>query len=164
MCRKKLNEGRSLLVATLGEGMIVLFWGLTYFDEGAAMPASLEARQDSRVYLWAAFENRPFLVEHGALAFGVACLMAQRMQHASGIVDGLAFQPVARRLARLLLDQYPAEQVAIERSLTLDEMAARIGSTREMVCRILYRFAAQGAIQIKRTEFSFVDRQVLENY
>jgi CRP-like cAMP-binding protein len=91
-------------------------------------------------------------------------LMVQRMLHASEIVDGLAFQPVASRLARLLLEQYPADQLAAERHLTLDEMAAHIGSTREMVCRILYRFAAQGAIQINRTEFIFKDRQLLEKH
>jgi CRP/FNR family transcriptional regulator len=90
--------------------------------------------------------------------------MAQRMLHASEIVEGLAFQPVAQRLARLLLEQFPADRLATERHLTLDEMAARIGTTREMVCRILYRFAAQGAIQINRTEFVFKDRQLLESY
>lgn len=90
--------------------------------------------------------------------------MVQRMMNASDIVDGLAFQPVASRLAHLLLEEYPADQLAVERHLTLDEMASRIGSTREMVCRILYRFATQGAIQINRTEFIFKDRQILENH
>ena len=45
--------------------------------------------------------------------------------------------------------------------MTLDEMAAHIGSTREMVCRILQRFANQGLIEITRTEFSFTDREQL---
>jgi len=41
-------------------------------------------------------------------------------------------------------------------------MASRVGATREIACRILYRFAEQGAIQINRTEFTFLDRSLLE--
>jgi hypothetical protein len=38
-------------------------------------------------------------------------------------------------------------------------MAARIGSTREMVCRLLQRFADQELIKITRTEFEITDRE-----
>jgi DNA-binding transcriptional regulator LsrR (DeoR family) len=37
-------------------------------------------------------------------------------------------------------------------------MAARIGSTREVVCRFLQRFADQNLIKITRTEFEINDR------
>lgn len=160
--QKASTEGRSLLIATFTEGD--LFWGLSLFDEQAVMPVTLEARQSSRVYLWERSLCQPFFIQHGALSWELSRLMARRMSLASEIVEGLAFQPVTQRLARLLLEQYPADQPTGERHLTLDDMAARIGSTREMVCRILYRFAAQGAIQINRTEFAFKDRQLLENY
>jgi CRP-like cAMP-binding protein len=90
--------------------------------------------------------------------------MVQRMQRASAIVEELAFQPVTGRVARLLLENFPSSQGAAPRHLTLDEMAAHVGTTREMVCRILYRFAEQGAIQINRTEFIFTDRSILEKH
>jgi transcription initiation factor IIE alpha subunit len=48
--------------------------------------------------------------------------------------------------------------------LTLEELASRVGTTREIVCRILYRFAEQGAIQINRTEFTFLNRRLLEEH
>ena len=43
-------------------------------------------------------------------------------------------------------------------------MASLVGSTREMACRILYRFAEEGAIRINRTEFVFIDRGILDEY
>jgi CRP-like cAMP-binding protein len=159
---KESDEGRNLLVATFFPGDI--FWGLAFFEEHAPSPVTLEAHEPSRVFFWSRARCLPFLLQHGSFSWGMTRLMVQRMLHASEIVDGLAFQPVASRLARLLLEQYPADQLAAERHLTLDEMAAHIGSTREMVCRILYRFAAQGAIQINRTEFIFKDRQLLEKH
>ena len=54
------------------------------------------------------------------------------------------------------------ERVPIERSLTLDDIAARIGSTREMVCRLLYKFSDEGLIRITRTEFTITDPENLE--
>jgi hypothetical protein len=40
-------------------------------------------------------------------------------------------------------------------------MAARIGTTREMVCRALYRFADDGIIEINRTEFLISNKTLL---
>ncbi len=46
--------------------------------------------------------------------------------------------------------------------LKLDDMASHIGTTREMVCRHLYRFAEEGAIEIRRTELRITNREFLE--
>lgn len=157
---KESLEGRSLLVTTFSPSDI--FWGVAFFDEQLFMPVSLIARRPCRVYLWERNTCQSFFLNHGALSWEISRLMVKRMLRASDMVEEFAFQTVAGRLARLLLEQYPADRLAVQRYLTLDEMAARIGSTREMVCRVLYRFAAQGAIQINRTEFVFTDRQLLE--
>ena len=82
---------------------------------------------------------------------------------ASEIVEDLAFQPVMARLAALMLDTFgEVENEYVARSLTLEDMAARIGTTREVVCRYLYKFAEQGAIEIKRTELKMTDKEFLE--
>jgi CRP-like cAMP-binding protein len=155
-------EGRSLTLATLGEGEI--FWGLAFFIEYAPMPAALKATEDCELLLWSREDLLPLMMENGRLSWELACLAIQRVQFASEIVEKLAFQPLTGRLARLLLEQFPASQSVVPRHLTLDEMASRVGTTREMVCRILYRFAEAGAIQINRTEFVFTDRSILDEY
>jgi CRP-like cAMP-binding protein len=104
----------------------------------------------------------PFILEDGRLSWELTRLVIQRVQFVSEIVEKLAFQPLTSRVARLLLEQFPSEQDVVPRHLTLDEMASRVGTTREIVCRILYRFAEQGAIQINRTEFTFLNRSLLE--
>ena len=155
-------EGRSLTLTTIGEGE--LFWGLAFFIENATMPAALKASEDCELFLWSREDLLPLIMENGKLSWELACLAIQRVQFASEIVEKLAFQPLTGRVARLLLEQFPADQTIAPRHLTLDEMAARVGTTREMVCRILYRFAEQGAIQIHRTEFIFTDRSILEDH
>jgi CRP/FNR family transcriptional regulator len=154
---KESKEGRSLTVMTLEEGDI--FWGLAFFQEDAPMPVSLQANQDCSIHMWSQDRMLPFLRSNGEMSWELACLMIRRMQRVSDIVEELAFQPNIGRLARLLLENYEdAVGEYVNRDLTLDEMGSRIGTTREVVCRLLSRFAEEGAIQIKRTEFMIKDR------
>ena len=153
---KESSEGRSLIVLVLESGD--LFWGLGFFEDGAGMPGMLEAQNDSQVYLWSREQLMPWLLANGRFSWELSRLAVSRMQRASVIVEELAFKPVAGRLAGLLLDYYQdAIGEPVARSLTLDQMAAHIGTTREMVCRLLYRFSDQNLIHITRTEFVLHD-------
>jgi len=159
---KESFEGRSLVLTTLHGGEV--FWGLAFFIRDAPMPAALRATQDTEILLWSGEHLLPLFLKDGRLSWALSCLMIQRVQMASEIVEKLAFHPVGGRLARLLVEFFGEEsQGPLTRSLTLDEMAARIGSTREVVSRFLHRFSNQGLIEITRTEFSIVDRKGLED-
>jgi CRP/FNR family transcriptional regulator len=158
---KASSEGRSLLVATFGAGE--LFWGPAFFQEGAMLPATLEAHERTHLYIWSRQDLEPLLLAHGRVLWALCSLMIERMERASTVVEGLAFQPVAGRLARLLVSfSAGREAEPIARSLTLDEIASRIGTTREVVCRFLHRFADEGLIDITRTEFVVHDQGRLE--
>ena len=158
---KESGEGRSLIVATINPDEV--FWGLAFFQDGLPNPVTLEARDPTRIYLWSRQWIIPVVMQNGHFSWELSCLMVQRMQLASEMVEKLAFQPVAGRLARLLVELYGEDELGpIQRNLTLDEMAARIGSTREMVCRFLHRFADEDLIDITRTEFSIKNWQALD--
>lgn len=160
---KESPEGRSLVVITLDQGEV--FWGVGFFKEGIGMPVALVANQETRLRLWSRKELEPFMIANGQFTWDLTQLMAERMMRASRILEDLAFHPVAGRLAHLLLTQFEDQSGDIlSRDLTLDDMAARIGSTREMVCRHLYHFADKGAIQINRTEFKITDQELLQNF
>lgn len=157
---KESPEGRNLLVTTFPAGEV--FWGLAFFQQDAPMPVTLQAHEPSRLVLWHRDAVMPLLVRNGRAAWELCRLMAVRMQYASGILEGLAFQSVAGRLARLLLEHFEtAGESSIARHLTLDELAARVGSTREMVCRALYSFSDRNLIEVTRTEFVLRDRDGL---
>jgi CRP/FNR family transcriptional regulator, cyclic AMP receptor protein len=154
---KVSGEGRNLLITTFGPGE--LFWGVAFFQDEAPLMATLEAHSPALIHLWHRYTVEPIFIRNGRMAWELCRVMIQRMQRASAIVEELAFQPVAGRLARLLLDHFEdAGDDTIARFLTLDEMAARIGTTREMVCRVLYRFADKKLIDVKRTEFYLADK------
>jgi CRP/FNR family transcriptional regulator, cyclic AMP receptor protein len=157
---KVSSEGRTLLVTTFGAGE--LFWGLAFFQDGIPQIVTLQAHLPTCAYLWSRAYIEPFFLAHGKMSWELCHLMIQRMQRANTIVEELAFQPIAGRLARLLLDNFAgAQDKPITRDLTLDEMAARVGTTREMVCRALYRFSDKDLIEVTRTEFVLTDREGL---
>jgi len=157
---KESFEGRSLIVTTIMAEEI--FWGLAFFNDDAPMPVALVASEACRIHLWSRERLLPMLLENGRMSWELSRLMVKQMQRASDIVEDLAFHTVTSRLARLLLGRYQAtSDIPVARDLTLDEMAARIGSTREMVCRALYRFADDEMIRITRTEFIFTNREKL---
>jgi len=159
---KESSEGRNLHVATFDPGE--LFWGLSFFIDDAPMPVTLETRTGCVLYVWSRENFQPFLLAHGKISWELSRLMADRMLRASEIVQGLAFQPVAGRLAHLLLEHFQgAESEPVARSLTLDEMAAHVGSTREVVCRFLHRFSDAGLISVNRTDFTISDRARLSD-
>jgi len=155
---KESLEGRSLVATTFIPGEI--FWGVSFFHPEMPMPVALKIDSASSILLWSREQVLPVILENGKVAWELSRLMVSKMLRASEIVEELAFQPVAGRLAKLLID-FPGQMTngPIARSLTLDVMAARIGSTREMVCRLLQRFADQELIKITRTEFEITDRE-----
>jgi CRP/FNR family transcriptional regulator len=157
---KESLEGRRLQVLTVEEGEV--FWGTSFFLAGEPMPVTLHALSKTSLYLWHHDWLQPLLVEEGQTLWALSQVMVARMTRASEIVEDLAFQPVAARLARLLLERYgDSSTQPRERDLTLDDMAARIGTTREMVCRALYRFSDDELIQITRTEFTIYNAEAL---
>jgi CRP-like cAMP-binding protein len=158
---KESFEGRSLVLTTFHGGEV--FWGLAFFIQDAPMPASLRVSQDAELLLWPREKILPLFQRDGRLSWDLSCLMIQRVQLASEMVEKLAFQPVAGRLAGLLVEfAGDTTNKSIARDLTLDEMAARVGTTREVICRFLHRFSDQRLIEITRTEFSVTDRKGLE--
>ncbi|HMM28109.1 MAG: Crp/Fnr family transcriptional regulator [Chloroflexota bacterium] len=154
---KESEEGRQLILLSAGPGAV--FWGLAFFKEETRMPVSLQARQDSQVFLWSREALVPLLRGAPDALWRLCEQMIGYMQHASQIVEGLAFQPVAGRLASFLLSQFAGlGETAITRDLTLDQIAAKIGTTREQTCRALYQFSDQNLITITRTELQLLDK------
>ncbi len=154
-------EGKRQIVFRVRAG--VMIWGHTLFD-GEGMPASLEATQDSSTLVWREEDILPALQQHPQATLEAARELVQAMRQVREVVYGFAFQPVAGRLARLLIRHYqPSDGHSVPRDLTLDEMAHSVGTTRELVSKTLHRFANEGIIHINRVEITFLDRERLEN-
>ena len=147
VAEKDSVDGRTFVAGTFKKGDV--FWGITFFLERVGMPAGLQAFEDTSLLQWSKSQIMPIIERNGLFSWELSKLAVSRILYASEILESMTFHPIGVRLARLLMGISGNEnQISIERNLTLDEMAARIGSTREMVCRLLYKFSDEGLIKI----------------
>jgi CRP/FNR family transcriptional regulator, cyclic AMP receptor protein len=88
------------------------------------------------------------LAAHPALALQFLRLGAQRIDHLSRLAQSLAFADVPSRITALLatLAQDQEGHGVVERRLTHQEIADRIGATRETVCRVMNELYGSGCL------------------
>jgi CRP/FNR family transcriptional regulator, cyclic AMP receptor protein len=152
--------GREQILNVIGPGG--MFNAVPIFD-GGPCPASAEALSDVALLV---LPRQPLLDcvdRHPALARAFLAEFTGRMRHLVDLVDTLALHTVQGRLARLLLDQAAAgERGEAVAPITQAQMAAHLGTVREMVGRTLKSFEALGLIRIDRNAISVIDRAGLE--
>lgn len=83
------------------------------------------------------------------------------MAHLSDLVTQLSFNTVAERVATALLNGTQASGEVVR--LTQAELAAEVGTTREVVARCLADLQASGAIRLGRGRITVLDRDRLGN-
>jgi CRP/FNR family transcriptional regulator len=138
-----------------------VFWGHSLFDD-EPMPASLAATKETEAYFWPRDVILPVLFRHPEAMWEITKIQVETMRRAREIIYGLAFRPVANRLANLLLDSFQEQgRTAVERDLTLNDIAAIVSSSPEVVCRLLHRFQADGILEVTRAHITLRDMDAL---
>ncbi len=138
------------------------FWAHSIFD-GKPMPASLYAIGDTKIRLWNKDVILSVIQRNPEAIWAVTCRLVGIMRHAREIIYGLAFQPVAARLSQLILDRFhDSVDPLAERDLTLDQIAAMISSTPQVVCRVMYQYQEEGLLELSRATIKLLDPKGLK--
>ncbi len=82
------------------------------------------------------------------------------MAHLSGLVTQLSFNKVAERVVLALLDNTEKDGDLVR--LTQADLAAEVGTTREVVARCLAGLQADGLIRLGRARITVLSREGLE--
>ena len=156
---KSSPEGREqvLLIARQGDS----FNDVPVFD-GGPNPASGSALEPSTVYI-VPKETVLSLLANCPPARAIIKVLAARLRHLTMVVENLSFRNVISRLAKMLLDLAVVEggPLPILR-LTQDEMAAMVGSVRDVVGRVLRALEKAGAIKLDGQQVRVVDPRKLK--
>jgi CRP-like cAMP-binding protein len=153
-------SGREQVLNVIGQGGH--FNTVPMFD-GGPCPANVEAMTDLSLLRLARGELLRTVDEHPPLARALLREFTGRLRHLVNLVDTLALHTVQGRLAGLLLDQAAAaERGELAPPLTQAEMAARLGTVREMVSRTLKGFETLGLIRLDRGTIVLLSREGLE--
>ena len=150
-------EGREQVLAYLGPGES---FGLVPAVDNGLNPATVDAVTDASLYIIPCQHFRQIMRHEQDVASAALLQLAAEVRRLSDMVEDLALHSVSTRLARFLLMQ--AEEGQPRRSWTQEEIAAQIGTVREVVGRTMRAFAAAGLIRRQRGRLVVVDRERLE--
>jgi CRP/FNR family transcriptional regulator len=151
-------EGREQIVRLLGPGEF--FNEVAVFDRGSN-PVSAMAALDTTVWIVDCGAMSDLLGAHPALAAAIIQNLASRSRHLLSLVEDLSLRSVSARLAKLLLAQAQSSSETTQR-ITQQEMAAQLGTVREMVGRVLRTFEADELIRFDRHRIVVLDQEGLE--
>lgn len=93
-------------------------------------------------------------------AFG---LLAKRLSAVMTVVEEVAFRRVDERLAEYLLAQAATKKGAPHLALTHEKIAAELGTSREVVSRLLKDFESEGLLQAQRARIRLLDEARLRS-
>jgi CRP/FNR family cyclic AMP-dependent transcriptional regulator len=142
------DAGREIILGTQSAGD---YFGELVLD-GGPRSASVMTLEPSRLAVIPKHRFRDFLVSHPPFTSQLVERLIARVRDLTGNVKSLALLDVYGRVARLMLDlavEQNGNLVIIDK-LTQQEIADRVGSSREMISRIFKDLTAGGYISIEK--------------
>lgn len=152
-------SGREQVLNIIGPGH---HFNLVPVFDGGGCPVNAFALTDVAALLFPGESLRPLVMEHAEVGMKLLADCCGFLRHLVNLVDNLALTTVQGRLARLLLAQAEADEQGAAPPLTQAEMAAHLGTVREMVGRSLKTLEGLGLIRIERGTIVLLDRAGLE--
>ncbi|HJY77029.1 MAG TPA: Crp/Fnr family transcriptional regulator [Burkholderiales bacterium] len=142
------DQGKEVFLSEAGKGE---YFGEMALDEGPRS-ASVITLEPTRFLVVPKDDFAAFLAQSPEFALHLVRKLIRRVRALTHDVKSLALMDVYGRVARMLLDLAVERDgvLVIEDRPTQQEMANRIGSSREMISRILTELAAGGYIEVAR--------------
>lgn len=132
------------------------------FSETRAAPASAMSIGQMQLLVVSPADFRRITAETPEIALAVLKDFADKLYHFNRLTHDLSLRSVRGRLAGLLLAQAQSEDKPLTR-WTQEEIAAQIGTVREVVSRTLRAFVKEGLIQMERQRIIVIDPEGLQN-
>jgi len=162
---KTSADGREQVLLIAGPGGTVA--ELPVFD-GGPYPASASAVTESTLLEVRKDDVRQLCLEHPEVALKLLRVVGARLRRLVAMIEELSFTTVRQRLAALLVREAEARGHDTPRGVEFDlpwthqELAAQIGTVRELVSRNLSRLQSTGVIHIEGRKVLVTDRNSLE--
>ena len=151
-------QGRQYIVRVLQEGDTCN--EVPAFD-GGTNPVNVATLEKSKVWVIDDTALRTLVKAHPDFALKVLSNFGKNMRGLVRMVSEMAFYQVTNRLARLI-SELPAEET--HPHWTQEQLAARLGTVREVVARSLKELERSGAIRIEDRRIHIADPDALSQW
>ncbi len=152
------TAGREQVLHTESEGAV----GEAPLLDGGPYPASARAADDLVLLFLPRAVVLDWCRRRPELALGIATALAGRVRRFAGLAESLALHQVSERLATYLVELAEGSATGeVVLSESNHEIAAQIGTVRELVSRLLGDFRRQGLIAVSGRRVTVPDLERL---
>lgn len=151
-------QGRQYIVRILQEGDT--FAEVPAFDEGTN-PVNVEALETTRMWVINSKKLHELVMAHPMFAQKVLVNFGRMLRGMVRMVSEMAFYQVTHRLARLIAEM-PQDKSAPH--WTQEQLAARLGTVREVVARSMKELERSGAIRVEDKRIQIMNREVFDQW
>jgi CRP/FNR family transcriptional regulator len=158
-------DGREQVIHVEREGATIA--ELPVFDD-KPYPSTVAAEEETVVLYLDKNDVKALCLKHPRIAMAALKMLAGRLRKCAELVEALSLREVDQRLARWLIAEARARGrragagLEVTLVLTNQQIAAHIGSVREVVSRALSRLQQNGLIRIDGRRVTVCDEQALE--
>lgn len=155
----KIGEtGREITLYRFGKGESCILTANAILSN-KSFPAIATVEEDAEAIIIPAEVFRDWVKRYDIWREFVFELLSERLATIMAVVDEVVFQRMDRRVAAWLL-KFNVHSDAIR--ITHQEIAAELGSSREVISRILEDFSKNGLISLGRGTLELIDKDGLE--
>lgn len=151
-------QGRQYIVRILQEKDT--FAEVPAFDEGTN-PVNVEALETCRVWVINSGKLHELVRSHPEFAHKVLANFGRMLRGLVQKVSEMAFYQVTHRLARLIAEM-PDDKTGPH--WTQEQIAARLGTVREVVARSMKELERSGAIKVEDRRIHIIDRDIFNQW
>jgi len=156
----KIGEtGREITLYRFGNGSSCILTANAILSH-KTFPAVATVEQDAEAMMIPADTFRDWVKRHDLWREFVFDLLSQRLSTVMAIIDEVAFRRMDRRVASLLLERTKRQNPL---RITHQEIAAELGSSREVISRLLEDFVSEGSIRSGRGMVEILDFELLKS-
>ena len=156
----KIGEtGREITLYRFGLGQSCILSANAILSD-KSFPAIATVEEDAEAVMIPAEVFRAWVNKYELWREFVFDLLSERLSTVMTVVDEVVFKRMDRRVASLVLNQ---AKVQNPMRITHQEIAAELGSSREVISRILEDFSKEGLIESGRGTIEVLDLEGLES-
>jgi CRP/FNR family transcriptional regulator len=139
------------------------------FDDGA-YPSTVAAEEDTQTLFLAKNDVRQLCLTHAEIPLAAVKVLASRLRRCAELVEALSLKEVVQRVARFLVAEaqrreQPAHGPAnVILTQTNQQIAARVGSVREVISRAFSRLQQDGLIILEDRKVTIPDLEALASF
>jgi len=151
------EAGKEIVLNILEPGQ---YFGELALVDDQPRSASVITTQPSKLMMIARADFEDCMQKNPGIALQVMRGLAQMLRRSTGNVKSLALMDVYGRVARLLMELATEDNgsLAIREKLTHQDIADRVGSSREMITRILKDLKTGGYLDIEGRQITILEK------